>query len=269
MTRSVRDTRPKILRPVHPNVGIEASYRRKLEKLIDEMHRSLSYWLLAAYRANPPEMAQDDSPAASIRRVLSRLSYRWRRRFNTAADELAKHFATQAAQRSTASLEAILRKGGFSVKFRTSRAVNDILQATVAENVALIRSIPQQHLTAVEGHVMRSVQAGRDLKSLSDALQEQFGVTKRRAGLISLDQNNKCTAAIQRARQIELGLETAQWLHSGGGRHPRPTHVKAGRDRVIYNVREGWWDPAIQKFIWPGTEIGCRCTSRSIVAGLS
>ena len=268
MARSTKDRRPKILAPVHPNVGIEASFRRKLERLIDEMHRSLSYWLLAAYRANPPEMAQDDSPAMAIRRVLSRLSYRWRRRFDAAADGLAKHFATQAAQRSTASLEAILRKGGFSVRFKMTRAVNDILQATVAENVSLIRSIPQQHLTAVEGHVMRSVQAGRDLKSLSDALQQQFGVTKRRAALIARSQNNLATATIVRVRQQELGLK-AVWLHSGGGREPRPTHVKAGRDRVQYDPAVGWFDPHEQKHIWPGQLINCRCTSRSVVPGLS
>ncbi len=269
MPRSMRDNRPKILAPVHPNVGIEAAYRRKLDRLIDEMHRSLSYWLLAAYRANPPEMAQDDSPAISIRRVLSRLSYRWRRRFDTAADELARYFATQAAQRSTASLAATLRKGGFSVRFKTTRAVNDVLQAAVAENVALIKSIAQQHLTAVEGHVMRSVQSGRDLKSLSDALQQQFGVTKRRAALIARDQNNKATAVIQRVRQQEVGITEAIWLHSGGGREPRPTHVKAGREHTRYKIVDGWFDPHEQKYIWPGELINCRCVARPVIAGLS
>ena len=210
-------------------------------------------------------MAQDDSPAASIRRTLRRLSYRWRTRFNAAADELAKHFATQAAQRSTASLASILRRGGFSVKFKMTRAVNDVIQAQVGENAALIKSIAQQHLAAVEGHVMRSVQSGRDLAPLNKALVEQFGVTKRRAALIARDQNNKATAVIQRVRQQELGITEAVWLHSGGGREPRPTHVKAGKERTVYNISEGWLDPAIQKFIWPGTEINCRCTSRPVL----
>ena len=32
-------------------------------------------------------------------------------------------------------------------------------------------------------------------------------------------------AAMNRARQDELGIEKARWRHSGGGKHPRPTHV--------------------------------------------
>ncbi len=269
MPRSMRDNRPKILAPVHPNVGIEAAYRRKLDRLIDEMHRSLSYWLLAAYRANPPEMAQDDSPAISIRRVLSRLSYRWRRRFDTAADELARYFAIQAAQRSTASLASILRKGGFSVRFKTTRAMNDVMMATINQQVALIKSIPAQHLAQVEGSVMRSVQTGRDLGTLAKELENHYGVTRRRAAFIARSQNNIATASMTRVRQIEAGFTQAQWLHSGGGKEPRPSHVRAGRDRVRYDVAKGWWDDDEQVWTWPGVLPNCRCVSRVIVEGLS
>jgi uncharacterized protein with gpF-like domain len=257
---------------VHPNVGIEVAYRRRLDALIEDMHRSLTYWLRAAYRANPPEVAElaaDVSPATAIRAMLSRLTRRWRQRFATAADELARWFATAAAERSDAALQSILRRGGFSVRFKLTRAANDILQATIAQNVALIKSIGQQHLSQVEGIVMRSVVSGRDVGTLTKELEDQFGVTRRRAAFISLDQNNKATAAITRCRQIELGLDRAQWVHSRAGKEPRPTHVKASRDKIIYNVAEGWLDPALNKRIWPGTEPRCRCVSRAVIAGFS
>lgn len=269
MARSVRDGRPKILQPVHPNVGVEVAYRRKLDKLIEEMHRSLQYWIGAAYRANPPEMAQDDSPARTLRRLLSRLINRWQARFDQAAEEMARYFATQAIRRSQASLESILRRGGFSVRFRQTRAVNDVLQAAIGENVALIRSIAQQHLAAVEGHVLRSVGAGRDIATLRTALQQQFGVTRRRAALIARDQNNKATAVIQRVRQQELGINEVVWVHSGGGREPRPSHVRAGRDRVRYDPAVGWLDPHEGRPIFPGELINCRCVGRPVLAGLS
>ncbi|MDI8992978.1 hypothetical protein MJI20_27730, partial [Salmonella enterica subsp. enterica serovar Anatum] len=41
--------------------------------------------------------------------------------------------------------------------------MNTALQASITENVNLIRSIPQQHLTQVETLVMQSVSRGRDL----------------------------------------------------------------------------------------------------------
>jgi uncharacterized protein with gpF-like domain len=256
-----------ILRPVHPNAGIESAYRKRLLALIDEMNRSFAYWIKAAWRSNEPVLAGDETPAITLRDALRDLSQRWRKRFDTASKELADYFARASTERSDAALRAILKKGGFSVEFKLTPAARDILQATIAENVALIKSIPEQYLTNVEGLVMRSVQAGRDLDQLTTDLQEQHGVTRRRAVLIARDQNNKATAAITAARQQELGVTEAIWVHSGGGKHPRPTHLKAGRERTRYDVKTGWYDPAVKKYIRPGELINCRCVSRSVVKG--
>lgn len=264
--------RPKsetVLRPVHPNAGIETAYRRKLEALIDEMAGSVAYWIKAAYNQNTPEIAQDESPAAALRNAVRRLARRWLSRFDTAAQELAEYFATAVSRRSDAALKSILKRGGFSVEWKMTRAQNDVLQATVAENVALIKSIPAQYLTQVEGLVMRAVQTGRDVGELTTALQRQFGLTRRRAAFIALDQNNKATAALTRARQIEIGVTEAIWVHSGGGKKPRPTHVRAGRERARYDVREGWFDPAEGRKILPGELIRCRCVGRSVIKGFS
>lgn len=265
--------RAKTLAPVRPSPAIEAAYRARLDRLVEDMHRSLRRWLLAAYRREGPEvaalMAADASPARALAATARRLSRYWQRKFDAAAADLARYFAESTAKRSDAALRLALRKGGFSVRFTMTRAMNDAVQGTVAENVALIRSIGQQHLTQVKALVARSVQAGRDLGPLAEALEHQFGVTKRRAALISRDQNNKVTAALQRVRHAELGIKRAVWVHSGGGKHPRPSHVKAGRDREQFSVKDGWWDPAIRKYIWPGSEIQCRCVSRPVVMGFS
>ena len=239
------------------------------------MHRSVAYWVEAAYRAADPEtvdmeageLALDAVPAAELRAAVQALTRRWRRNFRDLAKDLARYFARSAAGRSDAVLAAALRRGGLSVKFRTTPAVRDVLHATVSANVALIRSIPEQYLTSVEGMVMRSVQAGRDLATLSAALVRERGVTVRRAALIARDQNNKATSAIVRVRQVELGLTEAIWLHSGGGKHPRPTHVRNSGKK--YDIARGWWDPAERKYVHPGELINCRCVSRPVVPGFS
>ncbi len=264
--------RPKTIAPVRPSAAIEALYRRRLDALLEEMHRSLTYWLIANYRANRPEIAKlaaDDSPAANLRSAFRRLARRWTSRFDDLASDLAKYFATQTAQRSTLALQSMLKKGGMTVRFKMSRPVNDIVSAAIGENVSLIKSIAQQHLNGVEGAVMRSVQTGRDLGTLAQELQDQFGVTKRRAALISRDQNNKMTAVVTRARFVELGVQECQWVHSSGGKTQRPSHVKAGKDKIKFDPRVGWFDPAIEKFIWPGTEINCKCVSRPVIPGFS
>jgi len=267
---------PKTLAPVRPNVGIARNYRRRIEKLVEEMHRSVLYWLRAAWRRRPPELhrvhrgvAQDASPARNLADEVTRLATRWKRRFARAAEELAAYFARAVAERSDRALASILKRGGFTVKFRMSRAVNDVVQATIAENVGLIKSIPERYLADVEGAVMRSVQRGRDLESLTEELQNKFHATRRRAELIARDQNNKATATIVHTRHAEIGITKAVWVHSTGGRQPRPTHVKAGRDKIEFDVKTGWFDPAEQRYVLPGELINCRCVSRPVVPGFS
>ena len=170
------------LRPVHPNAGIEQAYQRKLLKLIDEMNKSVRYWLSASYKANEPIIAQDDAlPSNALRAAIRKLAARWQKQFDEAAPALAEYFSVAVSERSDATLRSILKKGGFSVQFKMTKAQRDIFEATVNQNVALIKSIPSQYFTNVEGMVMRSVQTGRDLGSLTTDLQKEFGITRRRA----------------------------------------------------------------------------------------
>lgn len=242
-------------------------YQAKLDKMIDDMNASILYFVQAAYRKTPPVMAMDLDPAEAMRRALEKLIKRWQGRFDDAADKLGEYFATSVSKRTDAALKAILKKAGFSVEFKLTKAQRDVLQATVNQNVSLIKSIPEQYLAQVEGSVMRAVQTGMDVGGLAKELRGHFGVTKRRAALISKTQNIMATSAFNRVRQTELGITEAEWHHSSAGKEPRPTHVKAGRDKVIYDVNKGWFDPAVQRYIQPGELINCRCTSRSIIPG--
>jgi SPP1 gp7 family putative phage head morphogenesis protein len=263
------DSKKKRLASSRSSPAIEAEYRKKLESLVDQMQRSVLRWVSAEYRRKPPELALDDSPARALSTAVNRLSQYWDRRFNEMCRRLARYFAVTVARRSDEALRRALAKGGMSVDFKMTAAMNDVVQATVQENVALIRSIPEKYFLGVQGAVMRSVQTGRDLKSLSDELRHNFGVTRRRAALISRDQNNKATSMLTRARQIDLGITQARWVHSSAGKEPRPSHVKASREGVIFDIREGWFDPAINKRIWPGTEINCRCFAKPVIPGFS
>lgn len=260
--------KPRILPPVRPSVGFQSELRQSMERLIDKMHDSVLYWVRAAYRANEPAIAQDELPATVLKRSMRRLSKRWQRNVDEAAPELAKYFAKAVKDRSDRQLARILRQHGMSVQFKMTRPMRDVMGATVAEQVALIRSIPQKYFTEIEGHVMRSVAAGRDLAQLTDKLHEAYGVTRRRAAFIARDQNNKATATLTRTRQLELGIGEAIWVHSHGGKVPRPRHLAYNGKR--YDVAKG--APVGDddgNFVHPGEEINCRCVSRSVVLGFS
>lgn len=259
----------KVLRAIHPNAGLGAEYRRKIMRLVDEMSRSYEHWLRAAYRSNPPKMAQDELPAAELERRLRQLGVHWEKRFSEAAPRLAAFFAQRTARQSETVLRRILRDAGVTVKFKMTAELRDIMRATVAENVSLIKSIGSQYHTDVEGLVMRSVSTGRDLSDLTKELQARYGITERRAKFIALDQNNKATSAIQRERQVSVGLEEGVWMHSHAGKEPRPTHL--ANDGKRFSISQGWFDPdpRVRKKIWPGILPRCRCTWRPVVRGFS
>ena len=267
VARRVRRKDEKVLKPVHPNAGIAAEYRRRIEALVDAMAKSVTYWVRARYKANEPRMALDEVPANELQRAIDDMTRQWDYKFDDAADRLAKWFAKKVYERSGDTLAKILEDAGLSVEFKMTAAMRDVFNATVEQNVALIKSIPSQYLTQVQGSVMRSVQAGRDLGSLTKDLQEHFGVTRRRAATIARSQNNMATATMTASRQKELGITHAIWLHSGGGREPRPSHVaQSGKP---YDVNTGWFDPDEKKWILPGTLINCRCVSRPVIKGFS
>lgn len=262
----------KVLRPVRPSAAITAEYDAKLVKVIREMQDSVTWFLKASYRKQEPRiMAEDERPADALRRTMKKLAARWIKKFDQASVKLAEWFAQSVETRSTSQLKKILKDGGIAVDFQMTPAMRDIMDATVNQNVSLIRSIPSQYFTEVEGMVMRSVQTGRDMGQLSKDLKTRFGITKRRAALIARTQNEMATAAFNKARMLEAGITEAVWLHSNAGKTQRPTHVKAGREREKYDVARGWFDPdpKVRRFIQPGELINCRCVGKPVLKGFS
>jgi uncharacterized protein with gpF-like domain len=251
---------------VRPNAGVRAAFQKRLDALIKEMHADLRAAILAQYKVRSPVIAQDASPASELDLLLRFLSHKWKNRFSRLSAEMARHFAEDVNERSDEALARALRRGGFSVQLRMTRQQRDILTAVIAENVQLIRSIGSEHMTQVGGLVMRSVQAGRDLSIVTKGLEHRLGVTRRRAALIAQHQNNMATAVLHRSRQTELGLQ-AIWLHSAGGKVPRPTHV--ANSGKMYDPAVGWFDPEVQRRIWPGELIRCGCVSKTIIPGLT
>lgn len=254
-----------VLRPVRANAGVQAAYYERLERLIDAMNRSIAWHLAVAYRANTPAMAMDATPSEEIRKIVGKLARRWVREFDEAAERIATLFVGGVTKNAEASFKTILSKAGFSVPFKPSPQMNDAFADVLAENVALIKSIPAKQFAAIEQAVARSVQGGRDLKTLSDELLELGAKSRNRAAFIARDQNNKATAVMTKARRLSLGITEAIWVHSGGGVHPRKSHQKAGKDKLRYDISKGALIDDV--LIMPGELPNCRCTSRAVIPG--
>jgi uncharacterized protein with gpF-like domain len=268
-------TSPK---PVHvpatrPNAGIEVAYRKRLLAALAAMEKNVLRTVSLLYADDPPELAQDESPAAALAAAMVELRRRWDREFSTIANTWGRRFTADATGHADRAFAAQLRKAGFTVKFTMSAKAQDVFTATLKEQVNLITSISAEAMTQLSSVVAQSVTTGRAVGDLAKALREQFGVERRRAATIARDQNSKATATITRVRQEELGITQARWSHSAGGKVPRPEHVafSKGAHRgqnpgPIYDIAKGALLEG--KWTWPGVEINCRCVSVSILPGL-
>ena len=253
----------KVARPVFANVAVKRRYQKRMIALIREMAASVEYWIVAQRSRNPPEMAQDALPSAEIQRELRKLSKRWQGKFDEMAPKIAESFLKNQFRGTDSAFRQALRDAGWSIEFTLTPAMRDAFEASLAQNVGLIRSIPEQYLQQVEGIVMRNYASGRNLKSMAEEIRGRFHVAADRAVLIARDQSNKANSVVQKARQRELGITEAIWLHSHAGREPRPTHVAMNGKR--YLVDKGMWDSAVGKWVFPGEEINCRCVGRSVL----
>lgn len=253
----------RTLKPVHANRGIAARYRRSLCELIEEMHNSVLYWVTARYRAAPPALAMDarSTPSRAMQGEMRRLAARWVKRFEDAAPRIAEAYLRDSFKATDSAMRAALKDAGLSVQFKMTAAVRDAFNASLEENIGLIRSIPQKYLQEVQGSVMRSYSTGRDLATTVRDIKRLYPKASNRAVLIARDQSNKANAVVVQARQKELGIVKAQWMHSAGGKEPRPDHVAASGK--IYDVAKGCLISG--EYILPGQLINCRCVSRSIV----
>jgi SPP1 gp7 family putative phage head morphogenesis protein len=253
----------KAIRAIWPNAGIRQRYQRRMTALIREMADSVAYWLQAQRKAAPPVLATDSTPAEQMQFEFMKLAERWQDKFDDMAPKVAASFLKNQFRGTSAAMRMALREAGWSIEFTMTPAMRDAFEASLAENVGLIKSIPAQYLQEVEGIVMRNYAAGRDLKSMAAEIRARYHVAANRAVLISRDQANKSSAVVQRARQLEIGIKKSIWMHSHAGKEPRRSHV--AMNGKIYEVDKGMYDPDVKAFIFPGQLINCRCQSRSVL----
>lgn len=248
-------------RGARPSAALKGQYQSAMLSLIKEMQNSVLYWIRARYNERGAEIiAADESPSRALEKELNSLIKQWNKRFDDFATHRAEWFAKRANVNTTNQLKGALKDAGLTVKFRNSRRVNNISRALIAENVNLIKTIPQQFLGSVYSVVMQSVQNGRDMGFIAKEIQNTYGVSKRRAITIARDQTNKATEAVSQARAADIGIEYGFWMHRGGAKVPRQTHEAMDGQR--FKLSEGLYDPdpRVLRKVKPAELINCHCT---------
>ncbi|MXF49870.1 phage head morphogenesis protein [Raoultella sp. Lac2] len=227
--------------------------------------------VLEIIRDNPlaqdASLAMDASPVSLIKWVLDSLARKWVDRFINKALPVSDVLVKKTTNAVDRGLLASARADGLTINMQWTQAMTEKVDAIIAENVSLIRSIPEKYFTEVEGMVYRAVARGGDRKALADEIEANFGkrhgITRRRAEGIARDQVRKATASLSRQRQKAAGIKRGIWIHSGGSNRPRKKHVHAHGQEFDLDVGLPVGDKG--QYVLPGEEVECGCTWKPVL----
>jgi SPP1 gp7 family putative phage head morphogenesis protein len=263
---------------LNPSAAIEQRHYIALRVLIDRMTTDTEHELKQLFKTEHAEeffaqdaamrFAQDASISSQARILTNALIKKYTDLFASLSKPMAERFAEESDRSSDIAIKSSLRQISddltLSTKTITSGPLNDILNATVTENVGLIKSIPAQYLNGVQGAVMRSITTGNGMQDLVPYLQKHKGVTLRRARMIAQDQTKKTFSGLSKARMQAIGVREYEWLHTSGSRHPRKLHIAMNGNIYRYDDPPIIDDKSGERGI-PGQAINCACRMRPIL----
>lgn len=252
------------------SAGAEARYAARIAKLVDRMIATTEREVVRLFEspvAVESHVTTDASISSQARILTNALMSRFEVMFARYAKPYAITMVDDADASSETGVKRSLRAASDKIKLKgkiTDGVTRDVARASIAENVLLIKSIPQKYLAAVQGAVMRSITTGNGLQDLQPFLEKQKGQTKRSAKNMALDQTRKAYNSLNKARMQKLGVQSFEWIHTGGSQKPRPQHVEMSGN--VYSFAEL---PIIDNNTGergiPGQLPSCRCVMRPIV----
>jgi SPP1 gp7 family putative phage head morphogenesis protein len=264
------------------NAAQQAKYQKAILTLVRQMSKETKDQIAELFKsetskeyiAQQKQAATDANITSKAKKVMNALMAKFEALFSLKAKPMSETMVNGAQQVSKSNLHTSLKQlsGGLSLKTGViPKGMEEVSNAIVAENVALIKSIPSQYFTDVTGSVMRSITTGAGLFTLIPQIQKYNGITERRARNIALDQTRKAYNSINKQRMQAIGVKQFEWVHSGGGQHPRRSHIAMSGNIYSFDnlpvinkeqVDAGYEGPVTGI---PGQAINCKCTMVPVV----
>jgi SPP1 gp7 family putative phage head morphogenesis protein len=242
------------------NVG-EGLYRR----VMNEIRRELQP------KKRKPVSQTTGSLAEQGRRLVGRLRTKWDRVFKEAAKKLIVRMVMRLTNHSARAMKSTAKAtAGFSIPLSAfdSPALREVYKASVIESTSYFRSISGDYLNNVQDALMRSITTEAGTPALMEELAKNETKVKNWAFNTARDQTTKVYASVSRKQMQAAGVKKFEWVHSGGGSHPRKYHMDRapeGLNRGIFSFDD---PPVIDERTgekgFPAQLPNCRCFARPV-----
>lgn len=252
-------------KPIKPSRKLELDYTRALLSIVEDMHTETVKALMPLIET--PSIGDSkrqvaDSLFSDFKSAFSKTANTIKAKVSGIAETLAKAVVSKQKTASDSQLiDMLLKQTGIDFSgLMNDEDLGDAFDEAVESNIALIKSLSQQHLYRIEFAVMASLQAGTLNISLADDLSKIEGITQNRARLIARDQLGKINSRLSQIRQQSLGITHYTWSTSLDER-VRKRHANWEGDLIA------WDSPPPDGH--PGQPIQCRCTAIPYTAHLT
>lgn len=212
---------------------------------------------------------QDQEPwALTLTRILDNVRLQLARQVNDAELEelvrrrVASGIAVANGELNRRQLRVLL---GIDI-LGSDSGLRALVEGFVAQNVALIRSLPERYFRDIEQLVMTNVRAGRRATVIEREIAERYPKSRRNASLIARDQTSKLNSELTRHRHQSLGITRYIWRTSLDDR-VRPGHAALEGQQFRY-ARPPVVDARTGRRAHPGGDFQCRCTAEPVIPGL-
>lgn len=249
----------RVRRQLQPD-SVRLHYFSSLRAFMAKAHSLVTRDLLPLVHSLAPERA-DTSDEEQVKASL---------------DEIAREFARYMPPRRLRDLtaEVFQRTSQFQrdelfrqIKSAISldpliidNGLSDKAEAFVAENVGLIKTLPERYFSSLEDVVLDGVRSSRRASDIARDVEERYGVAESDAARIANDQVGKTFGDLNRERQTNLGITRFTWATAQDNR-VRDSH------RALEGQEFDWDDPPEvdgEKAI-PGFGVNCRCDALPVL----
>jgi len=241
----------------------EIQYNQTLQRIVNAIKKDIDERLIPAIEAAAPEYVAD-AWGMDIQGVIDTLLAKWTSRpFRRLAERLASRFV-----RTTLSTIDRQQKRSFGIDvLQVSPEIRATMEAAAIQNANLIKSIPERYLNNVANSVLTNMRTGLLPREVAKQIENEYGVTQRRARFIARDQTAKVNGELTKQRQLDAGYLYFKWL-DGDDERVRASHRAIAEADVGYGKGVYRWDdlPTNERGerIQPGSDFNCRCSSRPV-----
>mgnify|MGYP002507122064 CR=1 FL=1 len=252
----------KTLKKILSSHNLETKTFKYINKYNNKLIKSLNYWLLAQF--NKYFRGDIKNLSDTLKIEFADLQKKWDKK----ADDFADKISDYIVKHSVVYVNSNLHSQGLKVA-KDNNIVKNILKAKIDENLALIKSIPQETILRYKSVLYNQI-GNFDLQAINKQIKVISGISKRRARTIARDQVAKIIESYHVAKSQQLGFEYYVWNTIIDER----TSYGKGGHKVLNNRIYRYDTPTAIIDTYgnvgkPSDRVNCRCTATALILDIN